>query len=53
MWGKNNGFGRKRFVISKSHPVHTFITPMGVAQGAHANILHCQLTAKHLFASIV
>ena len=31
-------------------PVHTFITPMGVAPGAHSSIVHSQLTAANLFA---
>ena len=34
-------------------PVHTFITPMGVAMGSHSSIVHSQLTAKDLFADIV
>ncbi len=33
-------------------PVHTFITPMGVAKGIHAAIVHSQLTAKDLFVDI-
>ena len=33
-------------------PVITFITPMGLSQGSHSSIVHSQLTAKHLFASI-
>ena len=33
-------------------PVHTFITPMGVSPGIHSSIVHSQLTAKHLFASL-
>ena len=32
--------------------VHTFITPMGVAQGLHSSIIHSQLTATDLFAVI-
>ena len=32
--------------------VHTFITPMGVAQGAHSSIVHSQLTATDLFANV-
>ena len=35
-----------------SSAVHTFITPMGVAQGSHSSILHSQLTANALFAII-
>lgn len=31
-------------------PVHTFITPFGVARGVHASFIHSQLTAKDLFA---
>ena len=34
-------------------PVLTFITPMGLSQGSHSSIIHSQLTAKHLFASIL
>jgi hypothetical protein len=33
-------------------PVITFITPMGLSQGSHSSVVHSQLTAKHLFASI-
>lgn len=33
-------------------PVHTFITPMGIARGIHASLVHSQLTAKDLFASL-
>ena len=33
-------------------PVHTFITPKGLAQGSHTSIIHSQLTEKALFASI-
>ena len=33
-------------------PVHTFITPMGVARGLHSSFVHSQLTAKDLFANI-
>lgn len=33
-------------------PVHTFITPMGLSQGSHSSIVHSQLTAKDLFASV-
>ena len=33
-------------------PVFTFISPMGLSQGAHSSIVHSQLTTKHLFASI-
>ncbi len=32
--------------------VHTFITPMGLSEGMHSSIVHSQLTAKDLFASI-
>ncbi len=32
--------------------VHTFITPMGVANGAHSSLVHSQLTAEALFASL-
>lgn len=34
-------------------PVLTFITPMGLSQGSHSSFVHSQLTAKHLFASIL
>ena len=33
-------------------PFHTFITPMGIARGLHASIIHSELTAKDLFATI-
>ena len=33
-------------------PVLTFITPMGVAKGAHSSIVHSQLTARDLFAEL-
>ena len=33
-------------------PVHTFITPYGLAQGSRSSIVHSQLTTKDLFASI-
>lgn len=33
-------------------PVHTFITPMGVARGIHSSLVHSQLTAKDLFVSL-
>ena len=33
-------------------PVITFITPMGVAKGAHSSIVHSQLTARDLFADL-
>lgn len=33
-------------------PVHTFITPMGVAKGVHSSLVHSELTAKDLFAVI-
>lgn len=33
-------------------PVHTFITPMGIAQGAHSSIVHSQLKASDLFSTI-
>ena len=33
-------------------PVHTFITPMGIARGIHASFVHSQLTAKDLFATL-
>lgn len=32
--------------------VHTFITPAGVARGIHSSLIHSQLTAQHLFASL-
>ena len=34
-------------------PVHTFITPMGIAQGLHASIVHSQLKASDLFTAII
>lgn len=34
-------------------PVHTFITPMGIARGLHSSIVHSQLKASDLFASII
>ena len=33
-------------------PVHTFITPYGLAQGSHSSIVHSQLTTKELFVNI-
>ena len=33
-------------------PVHTFITPMGIARGIYASFVHSQLTAKDLFATL-
>ena len=33
-------------------PVLTFITPMGIARGIHASLVHSQLTAKDLFVSL-
>ena len=33
-------------------PVHTFITPMGVARGQHTSLIHSELTAKDLFAAM-
>ena len=33
-------------------PVITFITPMGVARGVHASVMHSQLTAHDLFAPL-
>lgn len=33
-------------------PVFTFITPQGVARGIHASLVHSQLTAHDLFASL-
>ena len=33
-------------------PVHTFITPMGLSGGSHSSLVHSQLTAEDLFASI-
>jgi len=33
-------------------PVHTFITPNGIAPGIHSSFVHSQLTTKHLFADI-
>lgn len=33
-------------------PVLTFITPMGLSQGAHTSMIHSQLTAEDLFATI-
>ena len=33
-------------------PVLTFITPKGVAKGAHSSIVHSQLTARDLFAEL-
>ena len=33
-------------------PVHTFITPMGIARGIHSSLVHSQLTAKDLFVSL-
>ena len=33
-------------------PVHTFITPFGVANGQHSSLVHSQLTAKDLMAEI-
>ena len=33
-------------------PVHTFITPMGLSNGSHSSIVHSQLTAQDLFATI-
>ena len=33
-------------------PVHTFITPMGVARGQHSSLIHSELTAKDLFAAM-
>ena len=33
-------------------PVHTFVTPMGVAHGIHSSFVHSQLTATNLFAEI-
>ena len=33
-------------------PVHTFITPLGLARGTHTSIVHSELTAKDLFATV-
>lgn len=33
-------------------PVLTFVTPMGLSEGKHTSIVHSQLTATDLFASI-
>ena len=33
-------------------PVHTFITPMGVARGLHSSFIHSQLTTKELFSVV-
>jgi hypothetical protein len=32
--------------------VHTFITPNGVSKGAHSSLVHSQLTAEELFATL-
>ena len=32
--------------------VHTFVTPMGIAQGKHSTIVHSQLTTRDLFAAL-
>ncbi|MBQ8957016.1 MAG: ATP-binding protein [Bacteroidales bacterium] len=32
--------------------VHTFVTPMGIARGAHSSIAHSQLTTRDLFAPL-
>ena len=37
---------------TKYSVVHTFITPAGVARGIHSSLVHSQLTAQHLFASL-
>lgn len=34
-------------------PVITFISPMGISQGAHSSVVHSQLTSTHLFAKII
>ena len=40
-------------VTGVSHgAVFTFITPMGLAKGAHSSLVHSQLTARHLFAPL-
>ena len=33
-------------------PVHTFITPKGIAKNSHSSIIHSQLTSTDLFDTI-
>ena len=39
-------------IFAYKNAVITFITPFGVAQGVNSSIVHCQLTARHLFKSL-